>query len=263
MRKDVDTNTYTMYYYEGLTVIAEKEKVGSGSWGWKRIFTDAPGVIGNILRISAWSGSSWNDNYYHYDALGNVVMTTLDDGTPGYKYDQEAYGNIKVGSQSGYHLTSKEYDAIGELYYFAARWYDPLLGRFISKAPLPVIIEHPYIFAENNPLNRFDPSGMKSKGKTNPVQDDFDCLCKGLCDSIQKACDILGYLDASDEACKLVAKGCKVLCEVVKKGYCLPFCNKMYLDCYLKCEPMDHNCMNYCNDLKAKCYKMCDSLKKK
>jgi RHS repeat-associated protein len=159
MRNDVDTNTWTKYYYDGLTVIAEKKKVGAGSWDWNRIFTVSPGVIGNVFRISNKSGEIWGDEYYHYDALGNLAFTTLGDSTPGYSFDQEAYGNVKVGSQSGYHLTTKEYDSILEIYYFTARWYDTLLGRFISKAPYPLHVEHPYVFSVNDPINNFDYSG--------------------------------------------------------------------------------------------------------
>ena len=34
MRKDVNNNTYTCYYYDGLIVIAERKKIGAGSWSY-------------------------------------------------------------------------------------------------------------------------------------------------------------------------------------------------------------------------------------
>ena len=160
MRMDSSTNTYTMYYYDGLTVIAEKEQIGLGSWNWKRIFTNGPGVIGNIFRISTWNGSSWVDTYYHYDAIGNVAMTSNSSGGLVSAIDQEAYGNVKTGSQSGYHLTTKEYDSIGELYYFWQRWYDPMLGEFLSRSPLPIFIEDPYTFSYSNPMRYIDLLGL-------------------------------------------------------------------------------------------------------
>jgi len=151
MRKDVDNNTYTYYYYNGLTVLAEKKKVGAGNPTWDKLLTVAPGVIGNILRS--------NLNYYHYDAMGNLIFVADFDGTPSQSFEQEAYGNVKSGSQSGYHLTTKEYDSIPELYCFWYRWYDPVLGRFITRAPFPGYIEHPYNYTENNPLSNIDPYG--------------------------------------------------------------------------------------------------------
>jgi RHS repeat-associated protein len=35
-----------------------------------------------------------------------------------------------TADKSGYHLTTKEYDADIGLYYFWQRWYDPTIGRF-------------------------------------------------------------------------------------------------------------------------------------
>jgi RHS repeat-associated protein len=160
MRKDVDNNTYTMYYYDGLTVIAEKKKVGAGSWDWNRIFTVSPGVIGNILRISNKSGEIWGDEYYHYDALGNLAFKTLGDSTPGYLFDQEAYGNVKVGSQSGYHLTTKEYDNIPELYYFHYRWYDSYIGIFLQPDIQRTMYSR-YLYVGNKPLTYIDPTGQE------------------------------------------------------------------------------------------------------
>ena len=137
--------TSTFYYYDGLTVIAEKQKVGAGNWDWQRIFTVAPGVIGNIFRISEKSGANWTDAYYHYDAIGNVVLRTNGSGSVLESLDQEAYGNVKVGSQAGYHLTTKEYDSVPELYYFWQRWYDFSLGALSKRTNYPIYIESPLI----------------------------------------------------------------------------------------------------------------------
>ena len=152
----------TLYFYDGLTVIAEKVQEEGDPWYWSRIFTVGPGVIGNIFRISTNNGSSWSDVYYHYDAIGNVALRTNSSGIV-ESIDQEAYGNVKIGSQSGYHLTTKEYDSLPELYYFNARWYDSIIGRFISKSPLSVRAEHPYNFCNGNPATYIDSSGLLSR----------------------------------------------------------------------------------------------------
>ena len=50
------------------------------------------------------------------------------------------------------------------LYYFGARWYDPLLGRFINADPKKPNIENPmelnpYQYCANNPFKYVDPDG--------------------------------------------------------------------------------------------------------
>ncbi len=64
-----------------------------------------------------------------------------------------------AANRAGWGQNTKEYDAASELTYMYQRWYDPALGIFTSAAPYPPMIEHPYTFAEGNPVMRFDPRG--------------------------------------------------------------------------------------------------------
>ncbi|MFC1601815.1 RHS repeat-associated core domain-containing protein [Candidatus Sumerlaeota bacterium] len=100
--------------------------------------------------------------YYHYDAIGNVKVTTTESGASSQAtgFVQDAFRNVIRGTASGYHLTTKEYFPDFGLYYFNARWYDPFTGRFISKAPMPPDAEHPYSYARNNPATRVDANGL-------------------------------------------------------------------------------------------------------
>jgi RHS repeat-associated protein len=50
------------------------------------------------------------------------------------------------------------------LLYLRARWYDPALGRFLTRDPFPGLAvlpttQHPYVYVGNNPVNLVDPSG--------------------------------------------------------------------------------------------------------
>ena len=47
---------------------------------------------------------------WEYDTIGNVACTTDDNYGIASAFDQDAYGNVKTGSQDGYHLTTKKYD---------------------------------------------------------------------------------------------------------------------------------------------------------
>jgi len=105
--------------------------------------------------------------WLHYDRLGNVMNKSGSAGTSTDTYYQDAYGNVIsniatgqwASSMSGRHLTTKEYDGDANLYYFWQRWYDPQTGRFISQAPFPPYMEHPYGYAQNNPISKGDSLG--------------------------------------------------------------------------------------------------------
>jgi RHS repeat-associated protein len=62
-----------------------------------------------------------------------------------------------------YKYTGKEKDATG-LYYFGARYYDPTIGRFITRDPIKGNIMNPqslnsYVYCLNNPMKYIDPDG--------------------------------------------------------------------------------------------------------
>ena len=48
-------------------------------------------------------------------------------------------------------------DGDAGLLHLGARYYDPQVGRFISRDP--VLSEHPYLYCEHEPVSRVDPSG--------------------------------------------------------------------------------------------------------
>jgi RHS repeat-associated protein len=55
-------------------------------------------------------------------------------------------------------FTAREADEAG-LYYYRARYYHPLLARFVSEDPISAM-GNAYPYALNNPVNFVDPSGL-------------------------------------------------------------------------------------------------------
>src|SRR5436190_2881008 len=72
-----------------------------------------------------------------------------------------------------YELTGKPYSSSTGLYYYYHRWYDPSVGRFISRDPRQGDLFNPqgfnhYSYASNGPTFRSDPSGLADCSVSNP-----------------------------------------------------------------------------------------------
>lgn len=64
-------------------------------------------------------------------------------------------------------FTGREADGVG-LYYFRARYYDPVLARFISEDPLGLLGGlNLYTYGAGSPLNLIDPLGLAAAGSAN------------------------------------------------------------------------------------------------
>lgn len=81
--------------------------------------------------------------YYHGDHLGSSNMITDAYGAVYQHLEYFPYGETWIeegGSYSGntpaYKFTGKELDPETRLYYFGARYYDPVLSRWISADPI-------------------------------------------------------------------------------------------------------------------------------
>ncbi len=102
--------------------------------------------------------------YYLADGPGNVVGLLDASGTLVNEYHYSAWGEAEVEREEvaqPYHFTGREWDAEAGLYQYRARWYDPELGRFLSEDPIGLAGGiNGYAYAENDPVNHNDPSGL-------------------------------------------------------------------------------------------------------
>ncbi|TGK05087.1 type IV secretion protein Rhs [Leptospira semungkisensis] len=114
--------------------------------------------------------------FLHPDHLGSITMATDGNGNRIAGGDQggasyisyKPYGEIQRTDSSGpdvfrYKYNGQEEDKETGLYYFKARYYDPILGRFLQ-ADSVMDSNHPmgmdlYMYTEGNPIRYTDPSG--------------------------------------------------------------------------------------------------------
>ncbi|HVI39295.1 MAG TPA: RHS repeat-associated core domain-containing protein [Anaerovoracaceae bacterium] len=106
--------------------------------------------------------------YYHVDGHGNVTALTDASGNTAAQYTYDAWGNIltqsgTVASANPLRYSGYMYDGATGLYYLMARYYDPSVGRFISRDIVQDV--NLYAYCKNNPVNESDPNGLLSLGK--------------------------------------------------------------------------------------------------
>jgi RHS repeat-associated protein len=115
-----------------------------------------------LRRISQTQVASGTTSYYGYDAHGDARYLMDSTGAVTDTYDYDAFGNL-VGSTGTtpnvYRYQGEALDAETGLYYLRARYYDPTVGRFLNVDPMTDEGEHPYEYADADPVNGHDPTG--------------------------------------------------------------------------------------------------------
>ena len=115
-----------------------------------------------IARISA-SGMRF---YYHTDNVGTPLAITDQNGNLSWRGEYLPFGTEFSSTDPGddFKFTGKELEDHTGLYYFEARYYDPVIGRFISVDPVGGNVGNSqswnrYSYALNNPVALYDPDG--------------------------------------------------------------------------------------------------------
>jgi RHS repeat-associated protein len=166
---DVTSNTSpdTRHDRHFGALISTREEVVAAA---KKVVTTrsipGPGLI--ATRHGSAATDPWT--FAFGDNRGNRFFTNLA-GEFVQDVDYQAYGEAKpTGAQPGAQSYSTEQwnggDALRALglTQLGARLYDPVIGRFLSRDPLilprTAATTNPYAFANNDPMNRSDPSGL-------------------------------------------------------------------------------------------------------
>ena len=149
----------TQFVYDGIKLIAEKDASGAITATY---FYDANGKLVSMKK----NGQSY---YFHLNHRGDVVSITDASQTVAASYRYDPWGNIldstgTFANSQPFRCVSYYWDKETGLYYLMARYYEPTLGRFISKDVFLRLKEAPkaqlkYAYATNNPIMNVDPDG--------------------------------------------------------------------------------------------------------
>ena len=150
--------TTTRYFHDGDNVLMELD----GNNQVLARYTAA-------LTMDSWISMerSGQSLAYHTDGLGSVTALTGVNQTLQATYTYDAYGQVLAETGNiinPFTFTGRERDTQTGLFYFRSRYYDPNVGRFISKdfyrgnTKIPGTINR-YAYTQNNPINFRDPQG--------------------------------------------------------------------------------------------------------
>jgi RHS repeat-associated protein len=138
------------------------EEIGAG--GVQRTYTYGPQRISQNQLVSG----AWTPSFYGYDGFGSVRQLSNSAGTVTDTYDYDAWGNAvnTTGTTSNVYLyRGEQHDPDLSLHYLRARYFNPLTGRFLTRdtcpgAPTQPATQHRYLYANVDPVDESDPSGM-------------------------------------------------------------------------------------------------------
>ena len=116
--------------------------------------------LGLVCRIDI---SSYKTAYYHYDFRGSTVAITDDSAKVVAKYQYDPFGYIIDKKEPGFYNQFTYVGKYGvmhddsDMYFMRARYYKPVIGRFISEDP--VWDCNLFTYGGNNPVSNIDPKG--------------------------------------------------------------------------------------------------------
>ena len=155
----------TTYIYHGIEVLYEENTIGTASYIY--------GPTGRLAKRTTINEES-RTFYYHTDHLGSTRLVTDENRHIVSAVTYHPFGETNTEEGSEHHLfAGEERDSTG-LYYYGARYYDPDLGRFITRDLLKGEFTKPqtlnrYTYCLNNSLRYKDPWGLSYQ----PVDDEL------------------------------------------------------------------------------------------
>jgi RHS repeat-associated protein len=143
-------------------------------------------ATGQIVTSYVYAGSAplsqrraGNTAFRLTDGQASTRMLATSSGAITDRVDYDAFGTVVARdgtTDSSFQFNGQEFDAASGLYHLRARDYDSLTGRFTGRDPFagylsdPVTL-HPYLYAQNDPINKSDPSGAVTLAEVMLVAD--------------------------------------------------------------------------------------------
>lgn len=161
LQQDVDTgglSATTLFLYEGSRLSAEYDGTGN----LLRRYVHGPGTDEPIVW---YEGLGTTDRrWLHADGQGSIVAQSNASGVMTQVYAYGAYGEPQAWGASRFQYTGQIALPELQLYYYKARVYDAIAGRFLQTDPTGYDGgANLYAYVEDDPLTLKDPTGDQAQ----------------------------------------------------------------------------------------------------
>jgi RHS repeat-associated protein len=166
-----DQTTVTNFYYNGDQVYEEYISDTSETLEARYIYGN--GNVDDVLIMMRTESTELDEYYYyHKNRLGSNVAVTDDTGDLEEQYSYDPFGTVYMKNGGGssistsaidnpYLYTGRRYDEEIEKYYYRARHFDSVTGRFLQRDPMGYVDGmNLYEYCASNPQAFVDPIGL-------------------------------------------------------------------------------------------------------
>ena len=159
------------YILAGSQIVAEVWVEGGIEYMLVFLYDEAGSPVGFLYRTSEYAKKDYDAYFYEKNIFGDIVAVYSETGQCVAEYTYTAWGYCfpeldvgGIGTLNPIRYRGYYYDEETSLYYLQSRYYNPLIGRFISpdcyvSTGTGLLGYNMYLYCNNNPVMYVDPSG--------------------------------------------------------------------------------------------------------
>jgi len=148
----------TRFAYDGQDMIAE---YNNSNGALKTRFVHGPGTDEPLVQYDHNSPTSFTRSWFVTDQKGSITGRTNQSGVSVATNSYSYYGQPHANNTGRFQYTGQIWLEELDLYYYKARFYDPVIKRFLNTDPIGYGDGlNMYAYVGGDPMNFNDPSGL-------------------------------------------------------------------------------------------------------